>query len=472
MEPTIRMRPSGAPVPRPKVSPKTIVVSGLLELASAELEQVILQELAENPALRVAEADRCERCGATLSGSVCPDCRSEPRQSAAEEWTPDWGGSTGARWAQDEDWDPLSQVAAPWSITDHLLWQFSPQLQASELEIASLLLENLDHRGLLDCEVESVASSLDVPLSQVEKVLAVIQRQDPAGIGAKTVRESLLIQLECLQCEEDMAELSTRLIEDHWEALCKGKVDKIAKELELDVEEVGLARDFIKQNLDPYPVHACVETPFSANEPVDAQYIRPDVIISVGGSDDEQEFTIHFPEESHYRLGLDNTYKALLDSLNDAGTEARSEGYEHLRQFVSRSKVFISGWQERWQTLRRVVEVLVEHQRGFLLGDATCLRPLTRTQLADMIGMHESTISRAVAGKYAQIPGGRIVALADFFDGSLKAKALIEEWVSGESHPLTDGELVELLSQAGISIARRTVAKYRQAAGILPSELR
>jgi RNA polymerase sigma-54 factor len=89
-----------------------------------------------------------------------------------------------------------------------------------------------------------------------------------------------------------------------------------------------------------------------------------------------------------------------------------------------------------------------------------------------MIGMHESTISRAVAGKYAQIPGGRIVALADFFDGSLKAKALIEEWVSGESHPLTDGELVELLSQAGISIARRTVAKYRQAAGILPSELR
>lgn len=475
MEPTIRTRLSGSPIPRPKVSPKTIVVSGLLELASAELEQVILEEQAENPALSVTEAQRCERCGTTLSGSVCPNCRGEIRQPAAEEWTPDWGGSTGARWVQEEEWDPFAAVATPWSITDFLLWQLSPQLLVSELEIASLLLENLDRRGLLDCDLEVVASSLDVPLSQVEQVLAVIQTQDPAGIGARTVEESLLIQLDCLDCEDGMADLGKRLIEDHWESLCKGKLDRIAKKLDLDVAEVELARDFIKDNLNPYPFHACLQTPSSAHEPVDAPYIRPDVIISLRASGDEAEeaeFVIHFPEESRYRLGLDNTYKTLLGSLNGVGAEARPEEYEHVRRFVDRSNLFISSWRERWRTLRRVVEALVDHQREFLLGDATCLRSLTRHQLAEMIGVHESTISRAVAGKYAQIPGGRIVALADFFDGSLKAKALIEEWVSTEDHPLTDAELVELLAQASVTVARRTVAKYRQALGILPSELR
>ncbi len=472
MEPTIRTRLSGSPVPRPKVSPKTIVVSGLLELASAELEQVILEEQAENPALLVTEANRCERCGATLSGSVCPNCRGEVRETVAEEWTPDWGGSTGARWAQEEEWDPFAAVATPWSITDFLLWQLSPQLQVSELEIASLLLENLDHRGLLDCDLEAVASSLDVPLSQVQQVLAVIQTQDPAGIGARTVEESLLIQLECLDGENGMADLGKQLIEDHWESLCKGKLDRIAKKLHLDVEEVELARDFIRHNLNPYPVHACLQTPSCAHEPVDAQYVRPDVIITVGGSGDEAEFVIQFPEESRYRLGLDHTYKILLDSLNGAGAEAKLQEYEHVRRFVDRSNLFISSWRERWRTLRRVVEALVDHQREFLLGDATCLRSLTRHQLGDMIGVHESTISRAVAGKYAQIPGGRIVALADFFDGSLKAKALIEEWVSREDHALTDGELVDLLAQGGVTVARRTVAKYRQALGILPSELR
>ncbi len=475
MEPTIRTRLSGTPIPRPKVSPKTIVVSGLLELASAELEQVILEEQAENPALSVTEAQRCERCGTTLSGSVCPNCRGEVRERATEDWTPDWGGSTGAGWAQEEEWDPFAAVATPWSITDHLLWQLSPQLKVSELEIASLLLENLDHRGLLDCDLGAVASSLDVPLSQVEQVLAKIQTQDPAGIGARTVEESLLIQLECLDGEGSVAGLGKKLIEHHWESLCKGKLDKIAKKLNLDVEEVECARDFIKDNLNPYPFHACLHTPSGAHEPVDAQYIRPDVIITVRTSNDEAEeaeFVIHFPEESRYRLGLDKTYRALLDSLTGAGAEDSLEEYEHVRRFVDRSNLFISSWQERWRTLRRVVEALVDHQREFLLGDATCLRSLTRYQLAELIGVHESTISRAVAGKYAQIPGGRIVALADFFDGSLKAKALIEEWVSREDHPLTDGELVELLAQAGVEVARRTVAKYRQALRILPSELR
>lgn len=169
---------------------------------------------------------------------------------------------------------------------------------------------------------------------------------------------------------------------------------------------------------------------------------------------------------------MHGAYRDLLGAPGDENGNADAQEHEHVREWVARSKLFISGWHDRWLTLRRVAEALVAYQREFLLNDVQQLRPLTRAQLADTLGIHESTVSRAVASKYAQIPDGQIVALADFFDGSLKAKALIEDFISKESRPLTDSELVELLAEAGISVARRTVAKYRQALGILPSGLR
>lgn len=472
MEPRIRIRPAGSPIPRPKVTPKTIVVSGLLELASVELERAILQEVAENPALQVVEAAHCERCGATFSGSVCPRCVSETRETPPPDWTADWGGSVRTRWTQEAEWDPFSKVAAPWSIRDHLLWQLCPLLSASELEIASLVLENLDHRGLLDCDLETIASILDVPLTEVERVLGVVQRQDPAGIAARTLRERLLIQLDCLDCEEGVAGLCKLLIEDHWEALGKGKLERIARELQLGIEDIGRARDFMRANLDPYPVHAFLDHPKPADEPVEAHYLRPDVVITVHGPEGSQEFEIRFPAEGRFRLSLDGAYRALMDAFDNEPVHGNPGEYDHVRQCVGRGKLFISGWQERWRTLRRIVEGMVEYQREFLLNDARSLRPLTRAQLAEMVGVHESTVSRAVASKYALIPGGRIVALSDFFDGSLRAKVLIEDLISEENHPLTDGALVELLAQAGVRVARRTVAKYRQALRILPSELR
>jgi RNA polymerase sigma-54 factor len=196
------------------------------------------------------------------------------------------------------------------------------------------------------------------------------------------------------------------------------------------------------------------------------------VIITVHGARGEEEFEIQFPEERRFRLGLDHDYETASEMLAGNAAEENAEGYEHVRCCLERGRLFISGWNERWRTLRRVVEGLVEHQREFLLGDEMSLRPLTRAQLAEMLGMHESTMSRAVASKYALLPGGRIVALADFFDGSLRAKSMIKEAVSREAFPLTDGELVDLLAGAGVSVARRTVQKYRQALGILPSELR
>ncbi len=465
-------RVTRSPIPRPKVTPKTILVSRLLELASADLEHVIMQESSENPALELVETGYCERCGGLFSGPVCPHCERDMEGRKAAATNADWESSLPLRWSDEDEWDPFSKVAAPRSIRDHLLWQLYLQLSPSELEIASLLLEHLDHHGLLDCELGTVASTLGVQVSEVLGVLAAIQRQDPVGIGARTVQESLLIQLEALHDDHTVVNLSRRLIEEYWETLGKGKLESIAKALQVDVEEIQRAKDFIKSNLHPYPAHAYYQGYGSAEEPVEACYLRSDVIITLQDSPGEQEFDIEFPGERRFRLRVDSAYQGLLKRLRSEGLHSDPDQYEHVLQCVARSKLFITGWGERWRTLRRVVEGLVDYQREFLLKDARWLRPLTRGQLADMLGLHESTVSRAIASKYAEIPGGRIVALADFFDGSLKAKVLIEELVSQESQPLTDGELVELLAQAGISIARRTVAKYRQALGILPSELR
>jgi RNA polymerase sigma-54 factor len=467
----VDLRVRSAPVLKPKTTPKLVVLSGLLELASADLERAIQAELAENPALEVTEARSCEICGAVLSGGSCPVCRGSTGRRGEQGFDEEDRFGRAATWGEEE-WDPFSTVAAPWSFRDHLLWQLSPQLSGMELEIASLLLENLDPHGLLDCELDSVAAAAGVPADRVEAVLSIIQRQEPPGIAARTVEESLLIQLESLDADRKMVRLCRRLIEEHWTELCRGKVEKIAASLKVKADDVGRARDFIGSSLSPYPIRSCVQSPTSAERPVEEAYLRPDVIIAENGPQGEEEFEVLFPEESRYRLSLDPGYQAVSETLEEKLAGEDVEGYEHVRQCLERGRLFISSWQERWRTLRRVVEELVEYQEEFLRHDERSLLPLTRAQLAEKLGVHESTVSRAVASKYALLPGGRLVALADFFDGSLRAKSLIKEAVSQEEQPLTDGELVDLLAQAGVSVARRTVQKYRQALGILPSELR
>jgi RNA polymerase sigma-54 factor len=458
-----------SPVAKPKPTPKTVVVSNLLELASADLEQAIQSELAENPALKVAETAYCERCGSTYSGKSCPRCEGERR--GRDSWDADEDRSSWG-FTDEDDWDPFSTVAAPWSLRDHLLWQLSPLVSSSELEIASLLIENLDHRGLLDCDLECIASAAGSTLSTVENVLALIQRQDPVGLGAGSVQESLLIQLDTRRDEPEVTSLGCTLISEHWESLCKGKVDKIAKTLGVSAGEVARAREYISSHLHPYPLVTCPQPSGTPERPVDAAYLRPDVVIAIRSLPGEEKFDVRFPSEGRFRLSLDRSYQELSSVLEQGEVECDAEALEHVRHYLGRGQLFITGWEERWRTLRAITEALVAYQRDFLLRDARWLRPLTRAQLAEMVGLHESTVSRAVSSKYALIPAGQIIPLADFFDASLRAKALMKEWISDERRPLTDGELAEMLADEGVSAARRTVAKYRQELRILPSELR
>ncbi len=437
------------PRTRPEARPQTVLASTILQLNSLELERAISQELAENPALELVEGGRCQVCGALFSGDRCPLCARGEDRYLDRSWE-------GLEEGYGEAWDPLSQVASPTSLGDYLLMQMRPRLKPQELAAANYLVESLDDHGLLSIDLEELAQLAGSSLEQMERLLAILQEQEPIGIGARSVKECLLIQIRYLEEEGNSQPWVREIVEEHWEDLGRGRFEKIAEALGITVEEVEEALEFIRDNLNPYPAQAY--------HPSDrSPHIRPDIIIQPH----EGNFIIEIPEEERYRFRVNPLYGELL-----AKRATKEEEREHLREYVARTRLFISSFEQRWKTLRRIMTALIEEQREFLESGVRGLKSLTRAELAQGLGLHESTISRAVAQKYAQIPQGEIVPLADFFDASLPAKDLIKTLISQEEEPLSDGQIARELTRRGLPLARRTVAKYRQALGILPANLR
>ncbi len=439
------------PKTRPEARPQTVLASKILQLNSLELGRAIAQELAEDPALELVEGGRCQVCGALFSGERCPLCargddryleKSRERRASEEGY--------------GEAWDPLSQVSSPTSLADYLLMQMRARLKPQELAAAEYLVESLDDHGLLSTDLEELARLAGSSLKQMERLLTILQEQEPIGIGARSVKECLLIQLRYLEEEGRSQPWVREIIERHWEDLGRGQFEEIAEALGITTEEVVEALEFIRDNLNPYPAQAY--------HPSDrSPYIRPDIIIQA----QEGGFIIEIPEEERYRFRVNPLYEELL-----AQRATREEEREHLREYVARARLFISSFEQRWKTLRHIMTTLIEEQKGFLERGVKDLKPLTRAELAQSLGLHESTISRAVAQKYAQIPQGQIVPLADFFDASLPAKDLIKRLISQEEKPLSDGQIAKELTRRGLPLARRTVAKYRGALGIVPANLR
>lgn len=439
------------PRTRPEARPQTVLASKILQLNSLELERAIAQELAEDPALELVEGGRCQVCGALFSGGRCPLCARGDDRYLDRSWE-----RRGSEEGYGEAWDPLSQASSPTSLGDYLLMQMRPRLKPQELAAANYLVESLDDHGLLSIDLEELARLAGSSLEQMERLLSILQEQEPIGIGARSVKECLLIQIRYLEEEERGQPGVREIIERHWEDLGRGRFEEIAKALGTTIEEVEGALEFIRDNLNPYPAQAY--------HPSDrSPYIRPDIIIQAH----EGGFIIEIPEEERYRFRVNPLYEVLL-----AKRAINEEEREHLREYVARARLFISSFEQRWKTLRRIMTMLVEEQRGFLERGVRHLEPLTRAQLAESLGLHESTISRAMAHKYAQIPQGQIVPLADFFDASLPAKDLIKTLISQEAKPLSDGQIAKELTGRGFPLARRTVAKYRGALGILPAHLR
>jgi RNA polymerase sigma-54 factor len=295
----------------------------------------------------------------------------------------------------------------------------------------------------------------------------VLHAQDPVGIGAANLRECLLLQLAHLEGRGIRQPYAREIVGQFLTELGEHKFGRIAHELHISTQEVEAVWDFVKETLNPRPAHGLSDTNASDRD-TRATYVVPDVLISKGPDGLEVEVV----ESQRYTLRVDPTYSQLAAGLRLRSATMTQADKRHIQQYVGRARMFIASVNQRRQTLLNITECLVEAQRDYLEHGVRYLKRLSRAAIAQRLGVHESTVSRATASKYVMLPNGAVIPYAHFFMPSLSVKDVLKEVIEQESKPLTDAAIVERLEQQGITIARRTVAKYRGQLAILRSSLR
>ena len=290
----------------------------------------------------------------------------------------------------------------------------------------------------------------------VERMIQVIQTLDPPGIGAETPQQALLIQLKALDAEGVTHPLAQVIIENYFEDLGKSRLSEIASALKVSVAEVNRALDFIRRNLTPHPGRALIR---EAGEPV--QLARPSIEIKYK----DKKLTYEILELNDFRLRINNYYIDMYRKHQKGLRNVPSGEMQHIRQYFKRAKFFMDSINSRRETLEKIAEALILEQRDFLMNGLPHFNSdITQTQLAEKIGLHESTVSRAMSQKFVRIPSGEIVSFDFFFDSSVRPKEYMKNYIGNENpdKPLSDQELQKLLSDRAIHLARRTVAKYRE----------
>ncbi|GAC1701598.1 MAG: RNA polymerase factor sigma-54 [Candidatus Limnocylindrales bacterium] len=465
-----------------KVTPKQIAANYILQLSSMELQDAINQELEENPALDQDEVQVCPLCGNPLSGRICLTCFGTGKLSGAQQYQdtePLEGTSLMQRDDDDEDFDPIVRAEAEQTLAEYLSWNVRVQVPQRLHHVAEYLIGNLNDNGYLEGTVEDAAIATKVSVADVMEVLRAIQSIEPWGLGARDTRECLIIQMDHLaESAEPVPPHARAIVSDHFRELGEHKFGDIAQALRITREDVQAAWDYIKDNLNPFPAHAFTAGPDGTSIGGRQVALRPDVIIL---KNEQGDFDVEVIESRRFSLRVNPVYRQLVGQLQAAraaGSDAPQmddKERQHIREYVTRAKFFIDNINQRRQTMARITEVIVECQRDFLEKGVQSLRPLTRAEVGERIGMHESTVSRATAGKFVLLPAGQVIPFAMFFTASLGTKDVIKNIIEAEdrTHPYSDQEIVERLrNDNGIILARRTVAKYREELQILPARLR
>jgi RNA polymerase sigma-54 factor len=440
---------------RPSVTVHLAQTMTFLQLSTAELEDTLTAELANNPALEIVTNGRCLNCGRRLRGSSCLLCDRPPAGSN------DPIVSLAARTSQhvDDAARETAELAAPEPLAEYILRQIAPAMSTSDRPVAIYLLNRLDEHGFLLETPAEISEILQIPSGRVTAVLNLIQRADPPGIGARDVPESLLLQLESLEGNGQPNNLVRTMIADHWAELGQHDLKHLTRELLVSFSEIEAAILYIRRNLTPYPAQAYWGSRRGPSSAYTATYQEPDALIHgpTNGPDGPLTIEVFSPVAG---------WLCVNTALKTAIHECRENEREQLQQSIERAQMIIRCVQQRNRTLCRLLEVIAREQRGFILGRQSDLRPLTRARLAEQLGLHESTMSRAVADKMVALPGGHVVPLAQFFDQSLVVRQALKSIVATEEKPLSDDEIAQRLSLQGFSVARRTVAKYRAIEGI------
>ena len=474
----------------------------LLQAPTLELKALVEQELQQNPVLEEVADQEIDYNEKTLKEEgdlpTTPDLAEPPddlKEEAQFEAATEKSSSEPAEDFQtefeklvqmDQEWrDQFSQPSAPsrastedeekrqfmfdsltseTSLAQHLMEQVrDTNLTEEEQVVAELIIGNIDDFGYLNTTIEELALTTNLAPEKISAVLKVVQSFEPVGVGARDLRECLMIQLERHSLTDT---LEYRIIRDFMDALGKRRIPEIARGTGQTIEEVQASLGRIGQ-LDPRPGRAFL--------PVAEQYVAPEVFVVKNGDD----YTVTTNDEQIPHLRISNVYKDLM-----SGGDDNAEVKNYIREKIRAGKFLIKSLHQRQQTILNIGKEIVKRQREFMDKGVAFLRPMTMAQVAEVVGVHETTVSRGVSGKYIETPQG-VFEMKFFFTAGLQTssgndvsntsvKDMVTEIFKNENtgRPLSDQEVVKMLADKGITIARRTVAKYRDELGILPSNLR
>lgn len=451
---------------RPLTTAHLAQTMSLLVLSNLELRERVLEELNTNPALELLEEPTCPSCGRALNGQRrCLRCTAAPGGAEAIVFLSPWESARPASSAPPEEPLPDLEPSEPERLADYVLEQLALDLTPEARELAAYILACLDDNGFLQDPPVLIAQATRRPLEEVHTLLELIRRADPPGLATQGPRQALLVQARLLAEENPLAALAARVLEEAFEDLAHGDFEVIARRLEVPQSEVRQAAAFIRERLYPFPARAFHARSRSRSAAEAGVYYTPDVQISLPPGREDGPLMVEVFAPYAGRLRVNPLFRQATVASNGSAPEA---WHEHLE----RASLFVKCLNQRGNTMRRLMGLLAHEQRAFILHGDLHLRPMTRAQAARKLGLHESTVSRAVANKTVALPDGRIVPLARFFDRSLPVRARIRRIVENESRPLTDDEIAARLRKEGIKVARRTVAKYRSLEGILPARLR
>jgi RNA polymerase sigma-54 factor len=421
-------------------TPALIAYAKLLALPGAELEQTVASELSQNPALIQDEARACGACGMPAD-LPCPYCATGA------------GGRGALRNPAGPAPSPGPVARVSWA--EAVLRDLRLMVAGRDTGIAAAVVASLDERGYLTEDASELALTARADLTAVERVVRILRETGPPGVGARDLRDCLLLQIDRLTAQGFVHPVARSVVADHLEALARGATASIARQLGVHAGDVADAREFIRRELLPRP--AIQSEPGLDNQAIAP--VRPDVAV-VRAADRPGAFHVDVLEERRFALRVDPDFRRI----------ARDNA--PMSELVRRGDFFLARLRERWSTMRRITEYVAGRRADLVAGEPVSGQRLTRAEVAAGLGLNPSTVSRATADRYVLLPSRRVLSYAAFFDGSLDVRSQLKEIIAAESRPLSDAELCERLQRAGHQVARRTVAKYRNRLRVLPSTYR
>lgn len=446
----------------------------ILQLTAMELNGLIEKEIMENPVLEFNEVSVKEPTSINEEPEKKETAQELPQKEEVrwDEYfqsmeNSEYRGQAQSNVDSDDEYGFEKFTSQEKTLNEYLHFQFNMIIQSLsdfEKSVGEYLIDCIDDNGYIIIDINYIKDVLEVDEACINKLIGIIQGFDPSGVGARNVEECLLIQLRQMGYDDD--EVYLEIIKNHLLDLAENHFKRIAQATSLTIEEVYDFKEVIK-TLEPKPGRE-----FSCAEGV--SYVIPDGSIEIV----ENELVVKVNEASAPRLRINNYYKGLLKS-----SEKNEETRIYLEKKLDGAAFLIKSIEQRRDTIKRVIEAVAECQRNFFFEGVEDLRPLTLKTIAEMIEVHESTVSRAIRGKYIQTPKGTF-ALKFFFkrgytqgdeDRSSDAiKRYIQEMIEQEDKkkPISDQKISELLKEKNLDVARRTVAKYREALLIQPSSKR